>query len=342
MSSRERFQHYGVPPKKQGDYAYLLHIVRSLKSTAAKARAFSRTACCSAAMPRPSSARNLVQRGYIKGIIGLPANLFYGTGIPACIVVLDKENAQRPQRHLHDRRLQGLHQGRQQEPPARAGHPQDRGHLHAPGRNPALLAHGAGGGDQRPEERLQPQPPALHRQHRAGGLAGHRRPSARRHPGPRHRCARTLLAGHPRRARRAVQKGRPPRLQPAQGSRRDIKAAIFGHAEFTAFNESATKLFAKWKTANTPRLKGLRPRTAIPRRSSKPSPRTCSPPSRTPPLLDPYDMYQHLMDYWAETMQDDCYLIVERRLARSRQAPAHHRGQEQARRRRSPISPSAS
>jgi len=29
----------------------------------------------------------------IKGIIGLPANLFYGTGIPACIVIIDKENA---------------------------------------------------------------------------------------------------------------------------------------------------------------------------------------------------------------------------------------------------------
>ncbi len=28
------------------------------------------------------------------------------------------------------------------------------------------------------------------------------------------------------------------------------------------------------------------------------------------PLLDPYDVYQHLMDYWAETMQDDCYLIA--------------------------------
>ena len=37
--------------------------------------------------------RNLVQRGMIKGVIGLPANLFYGTGIPACIVVIDKENA---------------------------------------------------------------------------------------------------------------------------------------------------------------------------------------------------------------------------------------------------------
>ena len=37
--------------------------------------------------------KNLVQRGYIQGIIGLPPNLFYGTGIPACIIVLDKENA---------------------------------------------------------------------------------------------------------------------------------------------------------------------------------------------------------------------------------------------------------
>ena len=50
--------------------------------------------CCSAATPRRPSVRQLLRRGYIKGIIGLPANLFYGTGIPACIVVLDKENAQ--------------------------------------------------------------------------------------------------------------------------------------------------------------------------------------------------------------------------------------------------------
>ncbi|WP_206669451.1 N-6 DNA methylase, partial [Brucella sp. 10RB9214] len=37
--------------------------------------------------------RNLVRQGYIKGIIGLPANLFYGTGIPACIIVIDKSTA---------------------------------------------------------------------------------------------------------------------------------------------------------------------------------------------------------------------------------------------------------
>src|SRR6266852_3824462 len=37
--------------------------------------------------------KQIVRRGYIKGIIGFPPNLFYGTGIPACVVVLDKENA---------------------------------------------------------------------------------------------------------------------------------------------------------------------------------------------------------------------------------------------------------
>ena len=40
-----------------------------------------------------SSEAVLVERGLIRGVIGLPANLFYGTGIPACIVVIDKEDA---------------------------------------------------------------------------------------------------------------------------------------------------------------------------------------------------------------------------------------------------------
>ena len=59
----------------------------------AKAHASSRTACCFVVVRRRAIRRNLVQRGYLKGIIGLPPNLFYGTGIPACIVVLDKEGA---------------------------------------------------------------------------------------------------------------------------------------------------------------------------------------------------------------------------------------------------------
>ncbi|QEG26557.1 Type I restriction enzyme EcoKI M protein [Gemmata obscuriglobus] len=88
----ERFQHFGAPPAKQGDYAYLLHIVRSLKSTG-------RGACI---LPHgvlfrgnaeAEIRKKLVAKRYIKGIIGLPANLFYGTGIPACIIVIDKQDA---------------------------------------------------------------------------------------------------------------------------------------------------------------------------------------------------------------------------------------------------------
>jgi type I restriction enzyme M protein len=118
-------------PAKNGDYAFLLHILTSLKSTGKGAVILPHGVLfrggAEAAIRRKHRAA-----GLIKGIIGLPANLFYGTGIPACILVLDKEGAWPDARHLHDRRQQGLHQGRQQEPPARAGHPQDRRHLQPP------------------------------------------------------------------------------------------------------------------------------------------------------------------------------------------------------------------
>jgi len=89
----------------------------------------------------------------------------------------------------------------------------------------------------------------------------------------------------------------------------DIKPAIFGHADFTAFNASATKLFTKWQAANTPRLKGIakggKPKALIETLSED-----LLATFEKAPLLDPYDVYQHLMDYWAETMQDDVYMIV--------------------------------
>src|SRR6266498_3716786 len=89
----DRFQSFGVPPAKQGDYAYLLHIVRSLKSTG-KGACILPHGVLFRGNAEAEIRRNLIRKGYIKGIIGLPANLFYGTGIPACIVVIDKEDAQ--------------------------------------------------------------------------------------------------------------------------------------------------------------------------------------------------------------------------------------------------------
>src|SRR5690242_15780619 len=87
-----RFE-YGRPPEKNGDYAFLLHILKSLKSTG-KAAVILPHGVLFRGNAEATIRKQLLRRGYIKGVIGLPANLFYGTGIPACIVVLDKENAQ--------------------------------------------------------------------------------------------------------------------------------------------------------------------------------------------------------------------------------------------------------
>ncbi|MEC9362492.1 MAG: class I SAM-dependent DNA methyltransferase, partial [Pseudomonadota bacterium] len=89
----DRFKGFGAPPDKQGDYAYLLHILRSLKSTG-KGACILPHGVLFRGNAEADIRRNLVRKGYLKAIIGLPPNLFYGTGIPACIVVLDKQDAQ--------------------------------------------------------------------------------------------------------------------------------------------------------------------------------------------------------------------------------------------------------
>ncbi|WP_323372270.1 type I restriction-modification system subunit M [Streptomyces katsurahamanus] len=82
----------GTPPEKNGDYAFLLHVLTSLKSTG-KAAVILPLGVLFRGHAEAAIRRKLLNSGYIKGIIGLPANLFYGTSIPACVIVLDKENA---------------------------------------------------------------------------------------------------------------------------------------------------------------------------------------------------------------------------------------------------------
>ena len=86
-----RFE-YGRPPAKNGDYAFLLHVLASLKS-AGKAAVILPHGVLFRGHAEATIRRRLLKHGFIKGVIGLPPNLFYGTGIPACIVVLDKEHA---------------------------------------------------------------------------------------------------------------------------------------------------------------------------------------------------------------------------------------------------------
>ena len=83
---------FGVPPEKNGDFAWLLHVIKSLKSNG-KAAIILPHGVLFRGNVEATIRKKIIDQGFIKGIIGLPANLFFGTGIPACIIIIDKEDA---------------------------------------------------------------------------------------------------------------------------------------------------------------------------------------------------------------------------------------------------------
>ena len=88
-----RFTGYGDrPPEKNGDYAWLMHILKTLKSTG-KAAVILPNGVLFRGNAEATIRQTIVNKGWIKGIISLPPNLFFGTGIPACILIIDKEGA---------------------------------------------------------------------------------------------------------------------------------------------------------------------------------------------------------------------------------------------------------
>jgi len=89
----QRFDGFAIPPKANGDYAFLLHLIKSLKPKGKGAIILPHGVLFREHV-EAIIRKNIIDRKYIKGIIGLPKNLFYGTGIPACIIVVDKENVE--------------------------------------------------------------------------------------------------------------------------------------------------------------------------------------------------------------------------------------------------------
>ncbi|MBL4937786.1 type I restriction-modification system subunit M [Clostridium sp. YIM B02515] len=89
-----RFDGYGDrPPESNGDYAWLMHILKSLRNDG-KAAVVLPLGVLFRGKAESTIRKSIVDKGWIKGIIGLPPNLFYGTGISACILVIDKEGAE--------------------------------------------------------------------------------------------------------------------------------------------------------------------------------------------------------------------------------------------------------
>ena len=304
----ERFRHFGVPPAKQGDYAYLLHILRSLKSTG-KGACILPHGVLFRGNAEAAIRKNLIQRGFIKAIIGLPANLFYGTGIPACIIVLDKaEAAARKGIFMMDAsqgfikdgnknrlRDQDIHKivdtfTRQAALPrysrmvsvAEISDPKNDFNLNLP----------------RYLDSTQPEDVQDIDAHLRGGIPDRDVDDFLRYWQVFPAVRATLFE-------QAERPGYTRLKVPIS----EVKAAIFGHAEFTAFNQSVTKLFTKWKAANTARLKGLA-QGGKPKALIETIAEDLLNTFEQAPLLDAHDVYQHLMDYWAATMQDDVYLIV--------------------------------
>jgi type I restriction enzyme M protein len=89
----KRFDGYGIPPDKNGDYAWFLHVLKALDSDRGKAGIILPHGVLFRGNAEETIRKEILNKRYIKGIVGLPANLFYGTGIPACIIIIDKEDA---------------------------------------------------------------------------------------------------------------------------------------------------------------------------------------------------------------------------------------------------------
>ncbi len=303
----KRFE-FGIPPRKNGDYAFLLHILASLKSTG-KGAVILPHGVLFRGNVEAAIRREIVKRGYVKGIIGLPANLFYGTGIPACILVLDKENAHARKGifmvdaskafikdgNKNRLRAQDIHRivdtfTRQLEVPRYArmvplseiSDPKNDFNLNLP----------------RYIDSTEPEDLQDIDGHLRGGIPD-------RDVDALDRYWQVVPAVRPLLFESAGRPGYSVLKLPAG----EIKAAILAHAEFAAFNASVTALFARWKHANAQLLNAIKagdhPKALIETLSEE-----LLAIFGKARLIDPYDVYQHLMDYWAATMQDDVYLVA--------------------------------
>ncbi len=321
-----RFE-YGVPPAKNGDYAFLLHLIASLNSTG-KGAIILPHGVLFRGNREARIRRNLVQRGLIKGVIGLPANLFFGTGIPACIVVIDKENAvTRNGIFMID---------------ASKGFQKDGAKNRLRERDIHRIVDVFNGQKETPGyARLVPLAEIASETNDYNLNIPRYIDSSK--PEDLHDLAAHLHGGIPNRDIDAL--GAYWRVFPALRSRLfspngragysdarvradEVRAVIFEHEEFKVYGGQIRRVFDAWRQEHAPRLRELEvgdaPKTLIRDLSEDLLRRFAG-----LPLLDRYDVYQCLMDYWDEVMQDDVYLVVVEgwaEAARPRVVPVRGKG----------------
>ncbi len=302
----ERFRGYGIPPEKNGDYAFLLHILASMKSTG-KGAVILPHGVLFRGNAEAEIRKNIIQRKWIKGIIGLPANLFYGTGIPACIIVLDKENTDsRTGIFMMDAskgfikdgnknrlREQDLHKivdvfNAQRTVPKFARFvameeiEKNEFNLNIP----RYI-------DTQEEEDIQDL-----NAHLNGGIPNRDVESLQNYW--------TVYATLKKELFVLLREG----YSQLNVKTADIKETIFSHPEFVAYSQNLEHVFESWKAKVYPEMESIHVTTA-PKKFILSLAEKLLAEYENKALINAYDIYQHLMDYWNETLKDDVYLLIE-------------------------------
>lgn len=296
---------YGTPPDKNGDYAFLLHMLTSLKSTG-KAAVILPHGVLFRGGAEGVIRKRILQQGYIQAIIGLPANLFFGTSIPACIIILDKAgSAGRKGLFLIDASKGFIKDGnknrlREQDIHKIVDACTQKRELPKFSRLVPLAEIEANDFnlnipryiDTSDAEDLQDIDAHLH-----GGI-----------PERDVDALQAYWEVMPNLRSAVFAPQRPDYLQ-LKVPQAEIKPSIFAHPEFIAFNQTISSLFDAWRNEHRPRLQGIaigdRPKALLNTLAEDLLHRF-----EAAPLLNAYDVYQHLQDYWYATLQDDVYQLV--------------------------------
>ena len=298
----------GIPPAKNGDYAFLLHFITSLKSRG-KGAIILPHGVLFRGNKEADIRRELIRHRYIKGIIGLPANLFYGTGIPACILVIDKERADTrygifmidaSKGFLKDGnknrlRAQDIHKivsvfNEQTELP--------RYSRMVPTSEIADLAKGYSLNIPLYIDTSEPEDLHDLGAHLNGGIPDTDIDALNNYWTVFPTLRNALFKGN----------GRPGYSDPLVETQR-VKTTILSHGEFASYRQRVVAVFEAWREVHAPILLGIDVST-VPRKIVETLSEDLLTRFNDLPLLDRYDVYQKLMDYWDEVMQDDVYLIA--------------------------------
>lgn len=299
---------WGIPPEKNGDYAFLLHIIKSLKSTGVGAVILPHGVLFRG-NAEAHIRQNLIKQGYIKGIIGLPANLFYGTGIPACVIVIDKNTAESRAKGDAGLFMVDASRGYMKDGNKNRLRSQDI-HKIVDVFNSQIALEGYSRMVELDEIIDNDYNLNIPRYidasidedqhdltaHLKGGIPVADIDSLESYwqvlPNLRQTLFSDLRDGY----------------RECLVASTEVKAAVLAHPEFIAFAEQSLTPFNDWwQDIDLASIQqGARPKALIHKISEDLLARYAH-----APLLDKYDIYQILMDYWSERLQDDIYAISQ-------------------------------